>query len=166
MSDRVRVYVARQPFTGWLPDRSQQLSFREGSVVTEQSPGGPNRWPDHWRLVGTVDRRTAAMIDTLDNAATLPLLMDRIEPAELPDEQESPAAQTPRRKAGRPGYTVRTFLERWEEAVEAAGGSTDVRDVAPHFRGLGRERGEPYTVSPDWLARLRQKHARGEIPAE
>lgn len=73
-----------------------------------------------------------------------------------------------RQPRGHPRYTEQSFDRRYAAAVDAAGGSTDNRDVAPHFRGLNRGSDvEPLIgVEPATLARLRQKRARGEMPRE
>lgn len=65
---RIAVYVAREPFIGYIPGHIGNI--RAGRVVVASHPGVA-LYPDKWRLLGTVDPDTARMIEALDDEATV-----------------------------------------------------------------------------------------------
>ncbi len=89
---RVTVYVAREPFVKTAAD-GYYLNARASRLVIESHPAIAH-WPDEWRVAGTVDTGTAAMIDVLDDEATLVRLWEHIQPV-MAETAEIESADAP-----------------------------------------------------------------------
>jgi hypothetical protein len=125
-ADRTRVYVAREGFMGDYP--GHRSNIRESRLVVESHPG-PGKDPTRWRLVGTVDAATAAMVEAYDDEATLRTFGKEItpigfEPSErtvsprATDAAQAPEPPSPRKEKGRRGRPKGTRMFTRKQIVE------------------------------------------------
>lgn len=123
----MKVFVAREPFIGSADD-GYWINVWTLRVVLESHPAY-RRWPEKWKLAGTINADNARWIDILGDAATLPKLMDRITPpASETDEAVRDVRRT--RPAGPERMATLADVEAVRDALEAEGKPAGHRSIA------------------------------------
>jgi hypothetical protein len=95
--------------------------------------------------------------------ATILEMAERVEQAEadaVADRARSASDRVGPRRAGRPGWTVSLFWDRYREAEAATPPPRSLVAIGEHFRTLDGVRG----MEGDGLGKLRRRAERGEMP--
>jgi hypothetical protein len=118
----MKVYVARQAFVAAdFNARDQRVALASHWAV--------EKYPDNWRLIGTVDAITAARIKMLDDAAVLPVVLNNIMPITMEGTEK---------KGGPSPMTTEEEVERMRAELVAAGKPSGERSIAAAL-GVSRD---------------------------